>query len=459
LTLLAASRPGISQDVATLQRTKKATSAPELPFNPQDDETVVFLGDSITHQALYTQYIEDFFYTRYPNRHIRFHNAGVSGDKGADALVRFDEDVAGHHPDYVTILLGMNDGQYEDFNTETFGEYETSINALIARIESIGAKPILLSPTMFDHGQVQRRKNDETWRFRTRTFSPRYNALMAYYGGWLLENAARHNLPFVNLWGPLNEYTIAQRRVDPAFTLIGDAIHPQAAGQMVMAFELLSQLGVEKTATSSIVITLRGDRPIGRGIKDLEFDSENGTLSFSHKADALPWVIPDDRAVKQPKWDLPSDARVGYKITKAGHKLSGDRLKIVGLPPGQYEVLIDDVAIGNWTHVALGTKVEIQENEKTPQYQQALRVAELNRKRNDDAVRPMRDKWSTIKGLRRRYADDPEKLESNLAMARAAITELERVAQTLDEQIHQASQPVEHHWTIRPVAVKPSRTN
>jgi hypothetical protein len=30
----------------------------------KDGDTLVFLGDSITHQCLYTQYIEDFFYTR-----------------------------------------------------------------------------------------------------------------------------------------------------------------------------------------------------------------------------------------------------------------------------------------------------------------------------------------------------------------------------------------------------------
>ena len=41
----------------------------------KDGDTVVFLGDSITHQCLYTQYLEDFFYTRMPGVHIRFHNS------------------------------------------------------------------------------------------------------------------------------------------------------------------------------------------------------------------------------------------------------------------------------------------------------------------------------------------------------------------------------------------------
>ena len=196
---------------------------------------------------------------------------------------------------------------------------------------------------------------------------------------------------------------------------------------------------------------------IGRMVKDLQFDPESRTLTFLHKASALPWVVPDDHSAPRLKWNLPTDASIGYALTKAGHKLSGDRLKVTGLPAGQYEVFIDDVGIGTWTNVALGTKVEIQENEKTPQYQQASKIAELNRKRNDEAIRPMRDKWSTIKGLRKRYADKPEQLEINLAKARLAITELHQIAQTIDHEIHETSQPAEHRWTIRPVTVIPNQ--
>jgi len=55
-----------------------------------DGDTVVFLGDSITHQCLYTQYVEDYFYTRFPGKRIHFHNAGVGGDRAANALARFE---------------------------------------------------------------------------------------------------------------------------------------------------------------------------------------------------------------------------------------------------------------------------------------------------------------------------------------------------------------------------------
>ncbi|MDF1814541.1 MAG: SGNH/GDSL hydrolase family protein [Verrucomicrobiales bacterium] len=418
--------------------------AAELPFNPQDGETVVFLGDSITHQCLYTQYLEDFFITRYPDRRIRFHNAGVSGDKVGDCLTRYDDDVAALNPDYVFVLLGMNDGQYEDFSKETVATYQAGMAKLFDRIDASGAKAIALSPTMFDHGTVNRRINDETWRFRTRSFSENYNALMAWFGAWVLEESARRGVPFVNLWGPLNEHTIVNRRTDPAFTMIDDAIHPQASGQMVMAFEILSQLGVERSGANSIAISKRGKKWIGRNLKDLTVNQDTTEISFSHTAGSLPWVIPAEQASEALKWGLPSDGRLGYKITKAGHKLSGDRLKIAGLAPGNYEVEIDGNVVGKWNHITLGTKIEIQEKEQTPQYQQALEVALLNQQRNDQIIRPMRGLWSKIKGTRKKEgADVSEMIEQAKALA-------EKENQALDA-IYTTAKPVERKWVIRRV--------
>jgi len=53
--------PGFASDF------KKTASGIELVHG----DAVVFIGNSITHQCLYTQYVEDFFYTRIP--HLRIH--------------------------------------------------------------------------------------------------------------------------------------------------------------------------------------------------------------------------------------------------------------------------------------------------------------------------------------------------------------------------------------------------
>ena len=200
---------------------KAAVKTTPTSIDLQDGDTFVFLGDSITHQCLYTQYVENFFYTRYPDRRIKFHNSGVSGDRAADALARFDEDVAKFKPKYVSILLGMNDGQYEDFSDQTFQTYATGMKEIVARIREAGGQPIALSPTMFDHHQLAIQKQNPEYRFGKRDFSKQYNFLMAFYGAWLRETAGAEGIPFVNLWGPLNDFTFTQRRTEPDFTLVG----------------------------------------------------------------------------------------------------------------------------------------------------------------------------------------------------------------------------------------------
>ena len=39
-----------------------------MPIRIEPASKLLFIGDSITHQCLYTQYVENFYYTRFPNR-------------------------------------------------------------------------------------------------------------------------------------------------------------------------------------------------------------------------------------------------------------------------------------------------------------------------------------------------------------------------------------------------------
>ena len=112
----------------------------------KDGDSIVFFGDSITHQRLYTQYVEDYFYTRFPNKHLKIHNAGVSGSVAWEALTRFEGDVAAYKPKYVTVLLGMNDGNHEPFNQTIFETYRRNMTTIFHEIQRIGATPIILSP-------------------------------------------------------------------------------------------------------------------------------------------------------------------------------------------------------------------------------------------------------------------------------------------------------------------------
>jgi lysophospholipase L1-like esterase len=409
----------------------------------QDGDTLVFLGDSITHQRLYTQYVEDFFYTRYPGRRIRFHNAGIGGARAWDALQRISRDVAHYKPRYVTILLGMNDGSYKPFDAETFDTYRHDMQQVVATIRASGAVPVLMSPTMFDAraGQARGRWDE--------AMLSQYNSVLAYYGKWLQHQALENGLAFVDMFGLLNSVTVEQRKIDPGFTLIKDAIHPDAPGQLVMAAAMIENLGL-RGPLSSIRVVLDGSsrpRATATGGKVTSVVPSDQGIEFDWLAEGLPWVLPEE-------------ARLGGELVHLGHRASREALTVHGLAPGRYELSIDDVIVGVWPQTSLAAHVELQGNSKTPQYQQALRVAELNKQKNEGPVKQLRDAWGSFQGWARQsrqLAEQPynKQLAEQVSVSRARVEKLEETIRTseaaarvIEDQIYSVNQPVVRHYRL-----------
>ena len=406
----------------------------------KDGDTLVFLGDSITHQCLYTQYVEDFFYTRYPKVRIHFHNAGVGGDRASDALLRFDEDVAAYKPKYVTILLGMNDGAYRGFDQPTFDTYSAGMTTILEKIAATGAIAIPMTPTMFD-SRAKRAHNDNA--------EPRnslYNGVLAFYGAWLRDQAEQRGLGYVNMWTPLNDLTLAQRKTDPAFTMIGDGVHPGPAGQCVMAVAVLNDI-VTHSAVSGIVIEEKDGALAANATGGvIEGFSAGEKIAFTFTAGRLPWV-------------LPPDAAQGYKLTSAGHKLSNEKLSARGLKAGKWQLSIDGAPVGTYTASQLASGVELEENDKTPEYQQALKVAMLNKQRNDTAYGPIRNEYAQLKGRRHdlKKAEDAKapdfdakkaEYETYYTAMKAKVADFLAKASALEDEIYKANQPVPHKYEL-----------
>jgi len=408
----------------------------------KDGDTLVFLGDSITHQCLYTQYIEDYFYTRYPKVHIHFHNAGVGGDRAKDALTRFDEDVAAYKPKYVTILLGMNDGSYRDFDKTVFDAYQQDMGTLLDKIAGIGATAVPITPTMFDSRAKRLRGDNQEPR------NTYYNGVLSLYGTWLREQAQDRGLGFVDMWTPLNDLTMESRKKTPNFTMIPDGVHPGPSGQVVMATAVIQDIVTHTTCPQILVDEKAGKlTPTASGGKITDFNVGDG-VSFTFAADRLPWV-------------LPPDAVEGYKLTHAGHHHSNERLSVRGLKPGKYELKIDGQTIGAYPAGQLAFGVELEENDKTPEYQQALKVAMLNKERNELAYHPLRDQYGQLKGKRRDLAkidpNDPQyaarkaEFDQWYEGQKAKVAELLAKARDFEQQIYVANQPVPRKYEITPV--------
>jgi hypothetical protein len=311
------------------------------------------------------------------------------------------------------------------------------MSELLDRIRDIDATAIAMGPSMYD-SRVSVTKPPR-WVADSpeqgKEVTGYYAAVLAFYGAWVRDQATHRGLGYVDMQNTMEELTRLQRIENPDFTMIPDAVHPDANGQAVMAFALLEQMSANRQVSAITATAVNGRWRVTAGqtggVSDVETDGDS--LSFKFKANSLPWV-------------LPAEAGLGNAISKSGHKLSNERLRVVGLKPGKYDLLIDGTNVGTYTHSQLAAKIELQANDKTPQYQQALQVAMLNKERNEKAVHPLRGKWAQ---LRNRFTR-PEKPVTDEYRAEfdKDTAALNTLAAQYEAKIYMANQPVERKYEI-----------
>src|SRR5437899_816836 len=153
-------------------------------FALKDSDRVVFYGDSITDQRLYTTFTETFVVTRFPNLKVTFVHSGWGGDRvtgggGGPVDVRLKRDVIAYRPTVVTIMLGMNDGGYKPFDEPTFQTYATGYRHIVEALKSAlpAVRFTLLEPSPFD--EVTRPPD----------FAGGYNAVLVRYAQFVKELA------------------------------------------------------------------------------------------------------------------------------------------------------------------------------------------------------------------------------------------------------------------------------
>ncbi|MCY2925343.1 MAG: GDSL-type esterase/lipase family protein, partial [Planctomycetota bacterium] len=96
----------------------------------KNGDTVVVMGDSITEQHLYSNYLEAWTLLRYPAWKITFHNVGIGGDTSGGGNGRFARDVLEYKPTALTVDFGMNDGGYGGFVKSRFDAYMNGLGGI-----------------------------------------------------------------------------------------------------------------------------------------------------------------------------------------------------------------------------------------------------------------------------------------------------------------------------------------
>jgi lysophospholipase L1-like esterase len=416
-------------------------------FPLKDGDIWVMAGDSITAQHLHSNYFEAFCYARYNKIKFGFRNSGVGGHTIPSTLARFDYDIAAWKPTVVSVELGMNDQ-----GGTTTDKFVANMGTMVERIRSIKARPVILSASPINNGSTLVKLGGK-------------NRLHEYAVA-LKEFSAKEKIPYADQFHPLvdiwannkpNESRLAailsvktlakddklsgvehlraflaanEKDLEQLVSMQGDAVHPGAPGQLMMAAALLKELGAEPFVSSATVAAneMTAD---AKGCKVTDVKAQTGGLSFDRLDDCLPFPIPDE-------------ARGAVRLYPTILDMSQYTLKVTGLKSGIYVLKVNNVPIAMLPSKELEAGVNLTAFGSDPKSKLANPIAAQG-KAVLAAVNARAGLVGQWRGLSK--AAHADKAPAELKTQLDALTM--KVAQA-DERIRETAQPKKLHFELTP---------
>jgi len=331
-------------------------------FHLKDGDRVVFYGDSITDQRLYTTFTETFAVTRFPKRNITFVHSGWGGDRvtggaGGGIQERLARDVFAYKPTVMTIMLGMNDGRVRAFNDQLFDMYSKGYRDIVKRVKAEdGATRITaIQPSPYD---------DVTYEPK---FAGGYNGVLLRYSDFVKELGVAEGLTVADLNRPVTAMLAKAKLADAerAQRIIPDRVHPGASGHLIMAAGLLKAWNAP-AVVSSVAIDAKAKRVTkyeGAAVLNAGFGAG---VAWTQTDDSLPMPV-----------DM-SDPVMALAVNSSDfvESLNRQMVKVEGLAAGTYTLRIDgsEVVTKSAAEWAEGINLATL---RTPMWDQATRVHSL----------------------------------------------------------------------------------
>ncbi|HEY3853151.1 MAG TPA: SGNH/GDSL hydrolase family protein [Verrucomicrobiae bacterium] len=419
-----------------------AAGAGAADFPIHDGDRVVFLGDSITEQKLYTTYIESYVLTRYPIWKLSFRNTGWGGDTAwlrqrfhpdegklfaatdadqqamvEDSVKRgLERDVLPLRPTFVTIDFGMNDHEYQAFREDIFRAYVRSQTQLAKDLEAAGARVAFITPQ-----PIEEKRPDPDQDVR--------NQSLRKFSDGLKEVAAKENALYADEFDPYMKIMMDARAANPAaFIGGGDSVHPKQPGHTLMAWAILKALGAPTDVSQAEIAVPAGTVTSSDHCTISNVKATDGGLSFDRLDEALP---------------MPIDAKAepALKLAPVLNDLSRYMIKVTGLTPGNYDIKIDGDSATQATDEKLAAGLNLSDL-PGPLRNQGRKILDLVIKKNDLFFHRWREvqlynlpKWA-------------QNSASDEGRAAEVATEDKQIAE-LESQIDEARKPALHHFEIK----------
>lgn len=413
-------------------------------FLIHDGDRVVFLGDSITEQKLYTTYIEGYALSRHPEWQLTFRNVGWGGDTAwlrqrvhpdeaklfaatpeaqqtmvEDSVKRgLERDVLPLRPTFVTVKFGMNDHSYQAFRPDIFSAYSRSQAEIAKILTAQGARVAFLTPQ-----PIEERRPDPDADVR--------NQSLRKFSDGLKEVAEKTQTTFVDQFDPYMKIMLAERAKDPkAFIGAGDAVHPGPKGHTIMAWAVLKGLGATPLVSRADIGATGNGSSKAENCTISELKTGNDRhVSFERLDKALP---------------MPIDKRAADALTIAPilEDLSRYELRVGGLPKGSYSISIDGESVATATDAELDKGINLASNAGAIT-KQSGELLDLIFKKNEAYFQ----RWRSVQLFTPPgWAQGPE-FETKRA---AELKRLDAEIAEYESKIDAARKPKSHHFEIAP---------
>jgi len=389
-------------------------------FYLKEGDRVVFYGDSITDQRLYTTFVETYVITRFPQLPVTFIHSGWGGDRvtggsGGPIDLRLERDVRAYKPTVLTIMLGMNDASYRAFDQQIFDTYASGYRHIVQSVKDVlpGIRITVLEPSPFD---------DVT---RAPQFAGGYNGVLVRYGAFVKELAAAEKLTVADLNTPVVAALHKAHELDAAAAakIVPDRVHPAAAGHLLMAEALLKAWNAPATV-ASVEIDAASQRVV---------NTENTDVTSLAAGDWLSWTQ-TDRALPMPLDTQDPTLALALRASDFVDALDREMLRVNGLAAARYTLKIDGDPAGTFTKEDLAAGINLA-TLPTPMAKQAARVHELTLRHNG------------VHFARWRQVQVPLASEQ-AAHLQPALDALDALEADLVALQRASAQPVAHHFEL-----------
>ncbi|WP_052573037.1 SGNH/GDSL hydrolase family protein [Haloferula sp. BvORR071] len=202
-------------------------------------DRVAICGDSITEQKKYSVLMETYLTACLPELEITCRQYGWSGEQAGGFLGRLQSDVLRFQPTYATSCYGMNDFRYVPYNDDIAAEYRKNETAMVQAFKKAGARVLLGSPGIID--------SVPAWVKSASGTQLDLNLSLSKFRNIGIQVATAEQVGFADLYRPmLLADNQAEKSLGPDFKVAGkDGVHPNWAGQVVMAYGFLKGMGLD----------------------------------------------------------------------------------------------------------------------------------------------------------------------------------------------------------------------